>query len=152
MAKFGCSGNKGVASVKTVLALTAAAATPRRAKVYDLTFGSDTTPADSAFIIIGQRCTTAGTGTTVTPNALDPADAAVAATIVATGTVTADPTLTANAFVFPGFALNQRASFRWVAAPYGELIIPATTSNGIAFGVSAATTTSFQFGAQFEEQ
>lgn len=150
MARWGCTANKGAASVQTVLALTAAAASPRRAKVYDLTFGCDAAPADNTFVVIGQRCSTAGTGATLTPNSLDPADT-LASTIVAKDTITVDPTLTANAFVFPGFALNQRASFRWVAAPYGELIIPATASNGIAFGLKSATTTSFQFGAQYEE-
>lgn len=150
MPSFGVTANKGAASVKSVLLLTAAASTPRRGRISDLTFGCDASPADNSFVIIGQRCTTAGTGAALTPNATDPADP-IAATIVATGTVTADPTLTASAFVFPGFAMNQRASFRWVAVPGFELIIPATASNGIAFGVGTATTTSFQYGAMFSE-
>jgi hypothetical protein len=150
MGAFGVSANKGAASVKSVLLLTAAASTPRRGKIVEFTIGSDTTPADAAFVVIGQRCSTAGTGTTVTPNACDPADP-IASTIVATGTVTVDPTLTASAFVFPGFALNQRASFRWVAVPGYEIIIPATAANGVAFGVSAATTTSFQAGSMFTD-
>jgi len=149
MGAFGCTGNKGVASVKSVLLLTAAASTPRRGKWVDWSIGSDSTPADNAFVIIVQRCTTAGTGTTVTPNACDPADP-IASTIVATATVTADPTLTANAFL-GGKALNQRASWRWVAVPGYELIIPATASNGIMLGLSSASTTSFQADAMFTD-
>lgn len=149
MARWGVGFNKGSANVQTVGALNAAAASPRRAKVSDVSFGCGASPADNAFIWVLQRCTTAGTGTTVTPNALDPADT-LASTIVATGTVTADPTLTAGAFLYR-LALNQRATFRWVAVPYQELIIPATANNGIAIALSAASTTTFDSGAQYEE-
>lgn len=150
MAKWGCKLSKGAASVQSVGLLTAAAANMRRAKVYDLAFGCSASPADNAFLWQIQRCSTAGTGTTVTPNALDPADT-LASTIVATGAVTVDPTLTAGAFLMQ-VPLNQRASFRWVAAPGSELVIPATASNGVALIVSAATTTVLDSGALFEEQ
>lgn len=149
MGAFYCTANKGVASVKSVLLLTAAASVPRRGVVVEWSIGSDSTPADNAYVIIVQRCSTAGTGTTVTPNAADPADP-IASTIVATGTVTADPTLTASAFL-GGKALNQRASWRWVAVPGFEIIIPATASNGIMLGASSATTTSFQADAAFRD-
>lgn len=150
MARWGATFNKGAASVQTVALLVAAASNPRRARIYDLTIGCDAAPADNSFVHIGQRCSTAGTGSALTPNALDPADT-LASTIVAKDTITVDPSLTASAFVFPGFALNQRASFRWVAAPYGEIVIPATASNGVIFGLKTATTTSFQYGVQYEE-
>lgn len=149
MARWGVSANKGSASVQGVLNLNAAASSMRRAKIYDLGIGCGASPADNAFIWVIQRCTTAGTGTTVTPNSLDAADT-LASTIVATATITVDATLTAGAFAYRE-ALNQRASFRWVAAPYGELIIPATASNGFMIGLSAATTTTFDVGACFEE-
>lgn len=149
MARWGVSANKGSANVQGVLILTAAASSPRRAKVYDLSMGCGAAPADNAFIWIIQRCSTAGTATGLTPNSLDPADT-LASTIVAGATVTTDPTLTANAFLYRD-ALNQRATFRWVAAPYSELIIPATASNGFLFGLSAVSTTSMDAGCQFEE-
>jgi hypothetical protein len=148
-ARWGVSANKGANNVQGVLYLTAAAASPRRAKVYDLSMGCGAAPADNAFIWIIQRCSTAATATGLTPNSLDPADT-LASTIVAAATVTVDATLTANAFMYRD-ALNQRATFRWVAAPYGELIIPATTSNGFMFGLSAASTTTFDAGANYEE-
>lgn len=149
MARWSAGFNKGAANVQTVAYVGAAAASPRRAKIYDWTLGCGASPADNAFTHIGQRCTTAGTGTAGTPNSLDPADT-LASTIVVKDTMTADPTLTASAFVFRK-ALNQRATFRWVAAPYGEIIIPATASNGVALGLSASTTTSFDYDVHFEE-
>ncbi len=149
MARWGVSANKGSANVQGVLYLNAAASSPRRAKVFDLSFGCGASPADNAFIWIIQRCTTAPTATALTPNSLDPADT-LASTIVANATVTADGTLTASAFLYRE-ALNQRASFRWVAAPYSELFIPATASNGLMVGLSSASTTTFDAGALYEE-
>lgn len=150
MAKWGTRLTKGAANVQTIGALNAAAANMRRAKIYDVSMGCNASPADNTFEIVFQRCTTAGTGTTVTPNALDAADT-LASTIVATGTVTVDPTLTAGAFLME-FPLNQRATFRWVAAPYGELIVPATANNGIAIALAAASTTTFGAGVNYDEQ
>lgn len=149
MARWGTKFSKDATSVKSVGLLTAAASSPRRAKLYDVSFGSSATPGDNAFLWQIQRCTTAGTGTTTTPNSLDPADT-LASTIVCTNVVTVDPTLTAAAFLYQ-VALNQRASWRWVAAPYGELLIPATASNGLALIASSATTTVLDAGVNFEE-
>jgi hypothetical protein len=69
-----------------------------------------------------------GTGSAITPNALDPADAAAAGTAKANYTV--EPTVTANSSVFY-VGVNQRASYRWVAAPGSELVYPATANNGL---------------------
>ncbi len=121
----------------------------RRAKILDWKFGASQAPADNAYTHIIQRATTLPTGASKTPNATDPADT-LASTIQAIDTVTADGTLTAGAFN-ANIALNQRASFRWVAAPYDELIIPATSDYGFMFGTSAATTTTFAEDVQFEE-
>ena len=150
MARWGVAFNKGAASVQTVASLSAAAASPRRARIYDWTLGCGAAPADNAFTHIAQRHTAPGTLTnTKTPNALDPADA-LASTIVTKDTCTVDGTLTAGAFLL-WKPLNQRATFRWVAAPYGELLIPATANNGITLGLSAASTTSFDYDVNYEE-
>lgn len=149
MARWGVSASKGAASVQGVLYLNAAASSMRRAKISDLAIGCGASPADNAFVWIFQRCTTAPTATALTPNSLDPADT-LASTIVANATVTVDGSLTANAFLFR-IPENQRATVRWVAAPYCELIIPATASNGIMIGLSAASTTTFDAGAIYEE-
>jgi hypothetical protein len=149
MARWGYKASKGAGNVQSVALTLAAAASPRRARIYDWSLGSSATPGDNAFIHVAQRCTTAGTGSALTPNALDPADT-LASTIVCKDTVTVDPTLTANAFLFE-VPLNQRASFRWVAAPYGEMVVPATANNGIMLGLSAASTTTFDYGVMYEE-
>lgn len=109
--------------------IIADATRPRRGRVYELVFGSEATPADNPFLWQIQRCTTAGTGTSITPVAVNPADAATEADAAYNHTIA--PTLTANAFVL-SVALNQRATFRWVANPGEELIYPATASNGLA--------------------
>src|ERR1700730_10980497 len=132
MAKQAVTANKGVALVQSVLVLNAAAANMRRAKIYEWKFGSGVAPANLAFTHIIQRCTTVPTGAAKTPFPLDPADT-LDSTIQAF--VTVDPTLTANAFLCR-VPLNQQATFRWVAAPYGELLIPATANNGLMFGLS----------------
>lgn len=149
MARWGVTFNKGAGNVQSVAIIVAAASSPRRAKIYDWTLGTGASPADNAFTHICQRCTTAGTGSAQTPNALDQADT-LASTIVTKDTVTIDPTLTSGAFIFRK-PLNQRASFRWVASPYGEIIIPATASNGFILGLSSASTTSFDYDVNFEE-
>lgn len=102
--------------------------------VYDVMVGSDATPADNAASYKIQRSTTVGTwagsgGAAITPVALDPGDPA-AVTTANQGVCSAGPTLTASAFVL-GWAQNQRATYRWVAAPGSELKIPATANNGL---------------------
>jgi hypothetical protein len=106
-----------------------------RTQIYDIVLGSDATPADNAAKYAIQRATTAGTwagagGAAITPQALDPADPA-AVTTANQGIASVGPTLTAAAFLLQ-FPLNQRATFRWVAAPGSELRIPATANNGLA--------------------
>lgn len=149
MARWGFKASKGAGNVQGVAVVTAAAASPRRARIYDWSLSSSATPGDNVFIHVAQRCTTAGTGNALTPNALDPADT-LASTIVCKDTITVDAALTASAFLYE-VTLNQRASFRWVAAPYGEMVISATASNGISLGLSAASTTTFDYGVMYEE-
>lgn len=149
MARWGVAASKGAGNVQGVVYLNAASANPRRAKVVDWSMGISGSPADAAFAWIAQRCTTAPTGAAKTPNALDPADS-LASTIVANDTITADGTLTAAAFLYR-VPLNQRASFRWVAAPYCEMIIPATANNGIMFGFASASAQVADSGLIYEE-
>lgn len=108
-----------------------------RLRVYDITSGSDATPADNAATFAFQRSTANfGTPSAVTPVALDPGDPASLALFSAPGGTA--PTLTASAFVLQ-WAQNQRATFRWIAAPDGELVVPATASNGLALMCRVAT-------------
>ena len=111
---------------KTLISMYAGT-TARRGKIYDLLIGTNGTPADNYLEWDVSRMTVDGTGSAVTPNALDPADAAALGTSKANYTV--EPTVTASSSVFY-VGVNQRASYRWVAAPGSELVYPATANNG----------------------
>jgi hypothetical protein len=118
--------------VSHCLGVGAPTSAPRRGKIYDLLIGTNGTPADNYVEWDISRVTTVSTsaaaGTLVTPQALDPADAA--ATSVATVNSTGSPTISVQNVFYVG--VNQRASYRWVAAPGSELVWPATSSNGFA--------------------
>lgn len=102
----------------------------RRLRMYEFVIGSDSTPADAACKYAWQRTTANfGTPTAVTPVAVDPGDPAALALFSAPGGTA--PTITANSTAYQ-VAVNQRATYRWIAAPDSELIVPATTANGLA--------------------
>lgn len=125
--RYSIDGAQAVASATdSVLGLEGA--TTVRPEIYDVIFGSTATPADNALQWLLQRFTAAGTATSVTPLALDPADPAALA--VGGENHTAEPTYTANAILL-NISANQRSTQRWVAAPGGELKIPASANNGI---------------------
>lgn len=117
----------------TILALTSAATI--RPRIYDLLLSSDATPADNAGNYSLKRYTAAGTATAVTPVALDPADPAALAS--AGKAHSAEPTYTAASDVLGPFAVNQRPTFRWVAYPEAEIVLPATAANGVGLLVNA---------------
>lgn len=111
----------------TILGLTSAATI--RPEVYDLILGSAATPADNAAEYVLQRYSATGSGgSAVTPRPLDLADPASLA--VAHEAHTSEPTYTAD-LIMLAFATNQRATFRWVAAPGGEIVLPATANAGV---------------------
>lgn len=129
MAAYSTLFQRTASATLAVGSLTANATRPRRQRWYELELGSEAAAADNPFLWQVQRCTTAGTATAVTPIPIDPADAATEAVGGVNHTV--NPTLTANLYLL-SIALNQRATFRWVAAPGKELVTPATASNGAA--------------------
>lgn len=120
---------------KTLLSVTSPS-TVRRAKIYDVMVGADGTPADNTLVHKVDRQTTVGTGTSATPAPLDSADAACL--MVCTANHTVEPTVTDNTELIE-LPCNQRASFRWVAAQGGELIVPATNTNGLGLRTRALT-------------
>lgn len=146
--RYSIDGQATNTAAKTILGLTSAATV--RPKIYDLTIGSDATPADMAAEYVLQRYTAAGTATAVTPQALDSGDPA---SLCAAGEAhTVEPTYTANAILLQ-FALNQRATYRWVAAPGGEIVLPATAANGVGLAVISVSGTPVNVNAtiHFEE-
>ena len=150
MAKYSIDGQDTNTAATTILGVDAGT-TARRGKVYDLIVGSDATPADNASELNLQRYTVDGTATAVTPQALDPADAAALAEAGEAHSV--EPTYTANAILL-NIMLNQRATFRWVAAPGGELVYPATADNGLGLTSITVAGSAVNTGAtiHFEEQ
>ena len=142
-------GAAAVGTNKTILNVFPAATTVRPS-LYDVLVGCAATPADQAASFICGRHTALGTeGSGFTPVALDPANpASVADCGVAHS---AEPTYTANLNLLQ-FSLNQRATFRWVAAPGSELISPVTASNGIGlYSLSATGTASHSACFLFSE-
>lgn len=132
-------------------ALSLAATTAVRPMIYDVLVGSVATPADNAGeYILGRFTTDDGTGSAYTPSPIDSGDPACTAVVLVNHS--GEPTYTANVFLLR-FATNQRATFRWVAAPGSELKCPATANSGIgllqnAIGGSAVAMT---YTVLFEE-
>ena len=108
-----------------LLGLTTAT-TLRRGKIYDLLIGTNGTPADNFMEWDISRVTAASTATVVTPQPLDSADQAAIA--IASANSSTHGTISIQNIFYVG--VNQRASYRWVAAPGSELVWPATSSNG----------------------
>ena len=144
MGRYSTDGQDTNTANTTILGLIGSAAI--RPSIYDLVMGSDATPADNAAEYVLQRTTTAGTSTAVTPRPLDPLT--VAATATAGEAHSAEPTYTANIILLQ-WAQNQRATFRWVAAPGGELVIAATAANGIGLRVIGIAGSAVNVNANF---
>jgi hypothetical protein len=137
-------------SYKTLLALTAATATLCGASIYDIIVGTDGTPADNAMVFDVSKQTAAGTSTAVTPVLLN--NQHRAAGTVASANFTAEGTITAASSVLT-MPLNQRATYRWVAAsPDYGLIIPATNLAGFAIRVKSAGYTGTADATAFHEE
>lgn len=150
MAKYAASMQRTASASGSVGNLNAPASGMRRAKLYFLEVGSEGAPADVANLWQLQRTTAAGTSTSVTPQPLDSADAA--AVTVAGQNHTVEPTYTANAILL-NVPLNQKATLQWQAAPGGELVIPATASNGIGIRTpTAGSSVAITSQVHFEEQ
>lgn len=143
-AKYAVDMQRTASSTLSVGNITAPGSAMRRFRVYFAQFGCEGDAADNEFLWTLQRCTTAGTRTSVTPMPLDPADAAAATTAGENHTV--DPTYTANEILL-NTPLNQRATYQWQAAPGGELVVPATANAGL--GLKTPTMTALAVTAQF---
>jgi len=151
MAKFGGQFLKATTSTTVgVASLEAASASPRRVKLCELVLGSDAgTLGTSNFRWDVNRSTTTATGTTVTPNALDPADTTLTAIIKSNLTVQGTNTAGAIPLSIP---LSQQATFRWVANPGFEIVIPGSASNGLHVNTPVAGNTPSAAGTIIAEE
>lgn len=148
--RYGINGNVISTASATLPLGNIVSATTVRPMVTDIIVGFDPTPADLAFDMAMQRGTTAGTwagagGAAITPQALDSGDPAALAT-GNQGVCSVGPTLTASAFLLK-WSMNQRATFRWVAAPGFELKLPAAVNslNLMSLVAGGAPNASFSF-------
>jgi hypothetical protein len=136
MARFGTVMNRTLSTTLDVGSVINAASSMRRFQIYDLMFGSDATPGDTALLwSVGRQSAAATGGTAPAINTLDAGDV-LAATVVPNQSPTTNGTHVATSTLL-SVPLNQRATFRWVAAPGSELVSPVTASNG--FYINALT-------------
>ena len=126
MARYSFQANRTASATLALAAIESPVSNLRRVKLYDMILGSEATPADNAFLYTVGRTTAAAVGSAVTPSPIDLADAISVA--LAKEAMTTNGTAGVNLMAIP---LNQRATFRWVAAPGSELVIPNTTVAGI---------------------
>ena len=154
----------GLVSVAASTANQGATTGLRRGKIYDLLVGTNGTPADNAMEWAVHRVTDTsqvyvGNVSSVSSFfALDLADAGFSAHA---GVNSTNPSSTVYAFVgapIPWYVgVNQRASYRWVAAPGSEIIYPAVSSatggNGLLLSVrSGGYTGTATATVMFQEQ
>lgn len=118
----GTSPGSGVmtSTSKTLINMTSTAAI--RPYIYDFTFGTVGTPSDSVVTLVVTRFGTASIslGQSVAPSPLDTSDAAAVSAVFQANSVEG----TYGVLLFE-VGLNVRATYRWVAAPGGELIAAA---------------------------
>jgi len=120
-----------------------------RPRIYDLIFGTTGTPADTMIQYLLQRFTADGTGDALVPTALDSGDPTAVGAFL--GNHSAEPTYTAGEILLQ-VALNQRATFRWVASPGSEIVLPAHATNGAGFmGMHASYVGLYSATMLFEE-
>lgn len=159
----GNSTNIGAAQVAvtttdiSLIALIASTIAPaptiqlRRGKLYDILVGTNGTPADNAMIWAIQRVTTgstlAGAGIASSANLqLDQADSTPASYVnTNSSTQTVYTLVTTNVPWYVG--VNQRASYRWVAAPGSEIVWPAVSCSGIVLQVKSPAYTGTATGS-----
>lgn len=114
----------------------------RRGHVYDIMIGTVGTPADNSVYWSMQRCTAgstpayAGYASSLATLALDPSDTSPATGVIVNSSIETSYVFTAtNTPWYVG--VNQRASYRWVAAPGSEIVWPATASAGVVLRVKS---------------
>jgi hypothetical protein len=145
------AGAKGL-----IQAYASTATAARRGKWYDVLVGTNGTPADNYVVYDISRTTSSPAATLIysvaIPTPLDGADAAYLGVAYVNATSsTGEPTITSSTSMF-NVGVNQRASYRWVAAPGSELVYPATNVNGLLLRVSGTATVTATGTVLMQEQ
>jgi hypothetical protein len=147
--RYSTNGTIAAVASTTKTMLDLIAATTTRARIYDFSVGTTGAPADNVMTYTVQKFTASGTFTAATMTLNDAGDPA--ALLTSGSNNSTEPTYTANAVLWI-LGINQRASYRWVAAPLGEFIVPATANNGIGFGVLSPAYTGVAGATLSEEE
>jgi hypothetical protein len=127
--RYNLTGTIAVMASSYKSALSIAATATSVATIYDFSVGTSGTPADNSTQWEAIRMSgTVGTSTASTPNPLEANDGA--ATCIGATNYTAEQG-TPGTILFGPLDLNMRATYRWVAAPGGELYTPPTAANTI---------------------
>ena len=156
------TGGTGFSSLSQVITVTAQASnagtagntfTVRRGRIYDLLIGSQGTPADAYaewnIARMTVNASSVGSGGLSISSAIIAMDQADTPTIATAGPATlicvnstnhSTSNYTTGGDVFD-VAINQRASYRWVAAPGSELVWPAVSCAGFGVRVKGSMTT-----------
>lgn len=121
----------------------------RRGKIYDILVGTNGTPADNAMEFAVSRMTAPSTSAIISAQPLDMADAVMASGCVANSTT--EGTFTSSAELWYA-GINQRASYRWVAAPGSEMVYPATSSAGLALRARSPAYTGTATGTVYNQE
>lgn len=132
----------------------------KRGKIYDILIGQPATPADTYLQYDVMRLSAAGSSQNTFAGALTSASSLFALDVADNGFVafcTANSSIETNVTAIADLwsvAINQRASYRWVAAPGSEMVYPAVSSAGLALRALGAGSYSGQVSAtvMFQEQ
>jgi hypothetical protein len=133
--RYSSAGNMATVSTSIKTAWRLSSATTIRPKLYEFTIGTDlgASAADNILTWQLQRGSANGTDTPVTPQAIDTGDPASLAAAGSNATV--EPTYTASALMWGPMGINQRATYRWVAPPDGEIVLAAVATANAGFFV-----------------
>ena len=146
---MGYSVGHSTAAGTNLTIITIASTAAVRATIEEFVVGSITAPADQATEFNLLRHTTAQTGgTALTEKAHDEDN--VAATCPAVGGTMTEPTYESTELY--NFAVNQRATFRWVARPGKGFKTTIGTANGIGLrSISSGATPTINASLSWEE-
>lgn len=127
--RYHAGGDQTIATGPSLACVGLHGITANRGRIFEMAWGSIAAPSDVVVDwIVARGDTGLGTSTAVTPTPLDQ-DAPASAT-PAGSNYTVNPTYTLAEPLYR-LGLNLRASWRWVAAPESEIMLPAVATDSV---------------------
>lgn len=142
MTDYHVIGDQTVASPDDTTLSLEAPGSAKRFKLFEFISGFTlASPSDNLLSMRVHRFVTAdGVGSARTPNPLDPADGPSVTTALNNHT-TEPTTYSTDEEVVGPFGQHMRVTYRWVAAPGKEIVVPNTASVGLGFLASHVSVT-----------